>query len=50
MGTFHIDIDENGYCIQEKETGLVIIEGIEEWNVACELHEMLTVEYNRSRL
>lgn len=44
--SFHIDMVENGYAIFDSGSKQPLIEGIREWNVAWELHEMLTGEYD----
>ena len=37
-----IETGEVGYAIRDNVAGEVLIEGITDWTVACELHEMLT--------
>ncbi|MBF0187247.1 MAG: hypothetical protein HQL50_04905 [Magnetococcales bacterium] len=44
MDRYKIDISEIGYGIYDVESNKYVIEGISEWCVACELHEMVSGE------
>ncbi|MGN7611666.1 hypothetical protein ACQZV8_06230 [Magnetococcales bacterium HHB-1] len=42
--SLNIIIGEYGYDICEQESLIPVIEGISNWDVACEVHEMLSGE------
>jgi hypothetical protein len=47
MNTLMIDLAENGYTISA-QPGIPLIEGIHDWQVACELHDKLSREHEPS--
>ncbi len=44
MDRFNIVISEAGYAIRDNDRNTDVIEGIKEWDVACELQEMVSGE------
>ncbi|MBF0283399.1 MAG: hypothetical protein HQL51_02975 [Magnetococcales bacterium] len=44
MTALNLEMAENGYEIQEQQTGRVMFQGIRSWDAAWEVHEMLTGE------
>ena len=44
MEALQIEIEENGYGIYDSTEQAFVIEGIREFETACELHEMLLGE------
>lgn len=44
MAQLDIEMVENGFSIYDREERAFVIEGIREFEVACELHEMLCGE------
>ncbi|MBF0368223.1 MAG: hypothetical protein HQL52_02100 [Magnetococcales bacterium] len=44
MERLHIDIEDNGYTVFDDQQHQALIQGIQDYAVACELHEMLEGE------
>ncbi|MBF0621624.1 MAG: hypothetical protein HQL54_06820 [Magnetococcales bacterium] len=44
MDRYEIEISEVGYTVQDKQNQTPVIEGIREWETACEVHEMIVGE------
>lgn len=44
MNKLHVTINENGYSVIDAVSQTCLIEGIQSWCTACELHEMFLGE------